>query len=145
MLAEGATGEMGPSSLHRQIISSNGNDWIGYKRHIHCGKSPLCASLTGNHLQGHCLCKKKNSLIYVNFPHYISISLTASVVACAHRVELAVLRGGQAASAESCTHPAKRDHWFPPPIAERQRLPNVRIQAGVTVRKRPIWVKFDDF
>ena len=40
---------------------------------------------------------------------------------------LAVLRGGQAASAESCTHPAKRDQRFPPPIAERQRLPNVRI------------------
>ena len=49
------------------------------------------------------------------------------MVACAHRVALAVLRGGQAASAESCTHPAKRDHRFPPPIAERQRLPNVRI------------------
>ena len=34
----------------------------------------------------------------------------------------AVLRGGQgpwAASAESCTHPAKRDRCFPPPIAER--------------------------
>ena len=49
---------------------------------------------------------------------------------CAHRVALAVLRGGQAASAESCTHPAKRDHRFPPPIAERQRLPNVRISAS---------------
>ena len=32
-----------------------------------------------------------------------------------------------AASAESCTHPAKRDRCFPPPIAERQRLPNVGI------------------
>ena len=50
------------------------------------------------------------------------------MVACVHRVALAVLRGGQAASAESCTHPAKRDHRFPPPIAERQRLPNVRIE-----------------
>ena len=49
------------------------------------------------------------------------------MVACVHRVALAVLRGGQAASAESCTQPAKRDHRFPPPIAERQRLPNVRI------------------
>ena len=49
------------------------------------------------------------------------------MVACAHRVALAVLRGGQAASAESCTHPAKRDHRFPPPVAERQRLPNVRM------------------
>ena len=27
--------------------------------------------------------------------------------------------------AESCTHPAKRDRCFPPPIAERQRLPNM--------------------
>ena len=33
--------------------------------------------------------------------------------------------GPGAASAESCTHPAKRDRCFPPPIAERQRLPNV--------------------
>ena len=49
------------------------------------------------------------------------------MVACAHRVAPAVLRWGQVASAESCTHPAKRDHRFPPPIAERQRLPNVRI------------------
>ena len=52
------------------------------------------------------------------------------MVACAHRVALAVLRGGQAASAESCTHPAKRDHRFPPPVAERQRLPNVRISSA---------------
>ena len=52
------------------------------------------------------------------------------MVACAHRVALAVLRGGQAASAESCTHPAKRDHRFSPPIAERQRLPNVRNSRG---------------
>ena len=50
------------------------------------------------------------------------------MVACARRVALAALCGGQAASAESCTHPAKRDHRFPPPIAERQRLPNVRIK-----------------
>ena len=35
--------------------------------------------------------------------------------------------GPGAASAESCTHPAKRDDCFPPPIAERQRLPNVGI------------------
>ena len=35
--------------------------------------------------------------------------------------------GPGAASAESCTHPAKRDRCFPPPIAERQRLPNVGI------------------
>ena len=31
--------------------------------------------------------------------------------------------GPEAASAESCTHPAKRDGCFPPLIAERQRLP----------------------
>ena len=34
---------------------------------------------------------------------------------------------GPGAEAESCTHPAKRDRCFPPPIAERQRLPNVGI------------------
>ena len=49
--------------------------------------------------------------------------------ACAHRVALAILCGGQAVPAESCTHPAKRDNWFPPPIAERQRLLNVRIAS----------------
>ena len=68
-------------------------------------------------LQGHYLCK---------FPAWYIIIINR-MVACAHRVALAVLRGGQAASAESCTHPAKRDHRFPPPIAERQRLHNVRI------------------
>ena len=85
--------------------------------------------------QGHHLCK---------FPA-LYIIIINRMVASAHRVALAALRGGQAASAESCTHPAKRDHRFPPPIAERQRLPNVRIQTGVTVRKRPIGVKFVDF
>ena len=35
--------------------------------------------------------------------------------------------GSGAASAESRIHPAKRDRCFPPPIAERQRLPNVGI------------------
>ena len=70
-------------------------------------------------LQGQYLCK---------FPE-LHIIIINRVVACAHRVALAVLCGGQAASAESCTHPAKRDHQFPPPIAERQRLPNVRIQG----------------
>ena len=39
--------------------------------------------------------------------------------------------GPGAASAESCTHPAKRDRCFPPPIAERQRLPNVGIQSDI--------------
>ena len=41
--------------------------------------------------------------------------------------------GPGAASAESCTHPAKRDHCFPPPIAERQRLPNVGIPNANSV------------
>ena len=40
--------------------------------------------------------------------------------------------GPGAASAESCTHPAMRDRCFPPPIAERQRLPNVGIIYFVT-------------
>ena len=35
--------------------------------------------------------------------------------------------GPGVASAESCTHPTKRDRCFPPPLAERQRLPNVGI------------------
>ena len=39
--------------------------------------------------------------------------------------------GPGAASAESCTHPAKRDRCFPPPIAERQRLPNVGITSMI--------------
>ena len=69
-------------------------------------------------LQGHYLC---------NFPA-LYFMIINRMVACAHRVALAVLRGGQAASAESCTHPAKRDHRFPPPIAERQQLPKVRIR-----------------
>ena len=41
------------------------------------------------------------------------------------RVAMAVPRRSR--FAESCTHPAKRDRCFPPPIAERQRLPNVGI------------------
>ena len=53
-------------------------------------------------LQGHYLCK---------FPAWYIIIINR-MVACAHRVALAVLRGGQAASAQSCTHPAKRDHRF---------------------------------
>ena len=68
-------------------------------------------------LQGHYLRK---------FPA-LYIIIINRMVACAHRVALAVLRGGQTASAESCTHPAKRDLRFPPPIAKRQRLSNVRI------------------
>ena len=34
---------------------------------------------------------------------------------------------GPGAEAESCTHPAKHDRCFTPPIAERQRLPNLGI------------------
>ena len=41
--------------------------------------------------------------------------------------------GAGATSTESCTHPAKRDRCFPPPIAERQRLPNVGIPGF------PVW------
>ena len=37
--------------------------------------------------------------------------------------------GPGATSAESCTHPAKRDRCFSPPIAERQRLPNLGIES----------------
>ena len=38
---------------------------------------------------------------------------------------------GDAASAENCIHPAKSESCFPPPIAERQRLPNARIIASI--------------
>ena len=60
-----------------------------------------------------------NAAIHVNFPHHLYSHRPAG-------------DGGTpwwpgAASAESCTHPAKRDRCFPPPIAERQRLPNVGI------------------
>ena len=41
--------------------------------------------------------------------------------------------GPGAASAESCTHPAKRDRCFPPPIAVRQRLPNVGIERPASM------------
>ena len=47
--------------------------------------------------------------------------------------------GPGAASAESCTHPAKRDRSFPPPIAERQRLPNVGIESGVAWFHRMVY------
>ena len=80
-------------------------------------------------LQGHNLCQFLA----------LYIIIINRMVACAHRVALAVLRGGQAASAESCTHPAKRDHRFPPPIAERRRLPNVRIQKHVARPVKFLW------
>ena len=51
-------------------------------------------------------------------------------------------RGPGAAPAESCTHPAKRDHCFPPPIAQRQRLPNVGIGIiGTNFREIPIKIQ----
>ena len=40
---------------------------------------------------------------------------------------------GPGAEAESCTHPAKRDRSFPPPIAERKRLPNVGIDKHLGI------------
>ena len=80
-------------------------------------------------LQGHYLRK---------FPA-LYIIIINRMVACAHRVALVVLRGDQAASAESCTHPAKRDHRFPPPIAERQRLPNVRINTTPALVRIMAW------
>ena len=80
----------------------------------------------------------RDELEYV-FPALYIIIINRMVV-CAHRVALAVLRGGQAASAESCTHPAKRDHRFPPPIAERQRLPNVRISRIFSCDQAALWM-----
>ena len=50
---------------------------------------------------------------------------------------------GPGAEAESCTHPAKRDRCFPPPIAERQRLPNVGIKwLFPTIDGHLMWFKF---
>ena len=45
--------------------------------------------------------------IHANFPHHLMFSSAAP----------------KSSSAESYTHPPKRDRWFPHPIAERQRLP----------------------
>ena len=36
--------------------------------------------------------------------------------------------GAGCRSAESCTHPTKRDRCFPPPIMDRQQLPNAGIE-----------------
>ena len=77
-----------------------------------------------------------SAAIYVNFSHHLCSHrpLRNSL----HRVSLAVLRGRPgAASAESCTHPARRDRCFPPSIAERQRLPN----AGIYI-KWFVFIKF---
>ena len=83
-----------------------------------------------------------SAAIHVNFLHLL---IGRSGILCVQRMALVVLRRGQeplpqtppfvqgefAASAESCTHPTKRDHCFPPPIAESQRLPNVGIAIDV--------------
>ena len=83
-------------------------------------------------LQGRYLCK---------FP-VLYIIIINRLVACAHRMALVVLHGDQTASAESCTHPAKRDHRFSPPIAERQRLPNVRINPHERDMGYLLWVLY---
>ena len=46
------------------------------------------------------------------------------------------------AEAESCTRPAKRDRCFPPPIAERQRLPNVGIASDVTLKNMGRYISY---
>ena len=68
-----------------------------------------------------------STAIYVDFPQHLDyVFIGRSRILCTGwRWRYSV--GPGAASAESCTHPAKRDHCFPPPIAERQRLPNVGI------------------
>ena len=68
---------------------------------------------------------RRSAAIYVNLPHHL----------CFHQpprnsLHRAAVWGPGAASAERCTHPAKRDCCFPPPIAERQWLPNVGIDQA---------------
>ena len=54
------------------------------------------------------------------------------------------LCGPGAAYAESCTHPFKRDRCFSPPIAERQRMPNVGISIlFLDIKLIIIWFLFD--
>ena len=60
-----------------------------------------------------------NAAIHVNFLHHLYSHWPGG--------DGVTPWGPGAASAESCTHPAMRDRCFPPPIAERQRLPNVGI------------------
>ena len=87
-------------------------------------------SLQGQHLSKFCA---------------LSITIIRRLGSCAHRVALAVLCGGQAASAENCTHPAKCDYWFPPPITEGQRLPNVWIEWAPSVfscNQAALWIIF---
>ena len=66
-----------------------------------------------------------NAAIHANFPHHLY----------SHRPggDGGTPLGPGAASAESCTHPAKRDRCFSPPIVERQRLPNVGIQYALYI------------
>ena len=48
MLVKGGTGEMGPSSLHRQVISNNVYDWMDI--YLHSSHKHKHSSLTGYHL-----------------------------------------------------------------------------------------------
>ena len=66
-----------------------------------------------------------SAAIYVNFPLFSSAAPELPV--SAQSGAGGTPWGPGAASVESCTHPAKRDRCFPPPIGERQRLPNVGI------------------
>ena len=51
MLVKGATGEMGPSSLHRQVISNNVYDWIDILNVIFTAENHRkYTNLTGDHL-----------------------------------------------------------------------------------------------
>ena len=72
-----------------------------------------------------------NAAIHVNVPHHLY----------SHRPggDGGTPWGPGAASAESCTHPAKHDRCFPPPIAERQRLPNVGINNIPTLVQVMAW------
>ena len=69
--------------------------------------------------------QRRYSSVYVNFPYNFS---SAAPEFSARNGANGTAWGPGAASAESCIHPAKRDRCFSPPIAERQRLPNVGIQ-----------------
>ena len=81
---------------------------------------------------------------YVNFPHHLDMFSSAVLEFSAQSGAGGTPWGPGAASAESCTHPAKRDRCFPPPIAERQRLPNVGIHS-LAPRKFECNFKLVDF
>ena len=74
-----------------------------------------------------------NTAIYVNFPHHLDMFSSAVLDFSAQSGAGGTPWGSGVASAESCTHPAKRDRCFPPAIAERQRLPNVGIKEAPCV------------